>query len=86
MFSTPNTHGGRTLQRLIWLRAQRFLEAGLPPDATPGLVDGHFDQHEAIAADLVIDTSALTPEAAADQVLAAGFPDAGGGALTAFPT
>jgi hypothetical protein len=31
MFSTPNTHGGRTLQRLIWLRAQRFLEAGLPP-------------------------------------------------------
>jgi hypothetical protein len=31
MFSTPNTHGGRTLERLIWLRAQRLLEAGLPP-------------------------------------------------------
>ena len=51
--------------------------------ATPGLVEGHFDLHEAIAADLVIDTSTITPEAAAQLILAIGVPAAGAGALHA---
>ena len=56
-------------------------EAARTLHRTPGLVAGHFDQHEGIAADLVIDTSLITPEAAAQQILRAGFPPARGGAL-----
>lgn len=50
---------------------------------TPGLVAGHYAQHEAVAADLVIDTAAMTPDEAAARVLSAGFPAAGAGALHA---
>ena len=50
---------------------------------TPGLVAGHFAQHEAVAADGVIDTAAAAPDEAAAQVLAMGFAAARGGALHA---
>jgi chloramphenicol 3-O phosphotransferase len=48
---------------------------------TPGLAAGHFELHESVAADLLIDTSTNSAEAAARRVLRAGFPAAGGGAL-----
>ena len=48
---------------------------------TPGLVEGHHAQHEAVSADLVIDTSAVGPDAAARRILEASFPAAGEGAL-----
>jgi chloramphenicol 3-O phosphotransferase len=48
---------------------------------TPGLVAGHFDLHEQIAADLVIDTSITAPVEAADLVLRTSWPAAGCGAL-----
>lgn len=38
--------------------------------STPGLVEGHFDLHRGVAADLEIDTSAMSPAEAAAQVLA----------------
>jgi chloramphenicol 3-O phosphotransferase len=50
---------------------------------TPGLVAGHFDPHERLPADVLIDTSLVTAEQAAWQVLQAGFPAAGVGALHA---
>lgn len=46
---------------------RREAERQLHP--TPGLVAGHFDLHQAIAADAVIDTSALTPPDAARSLL-----------------
>lgn len=49
--------------------------------STPGLAAGHFDLHRAVAADLIIDTSITTPEDAARQILQAGFPALGSGAL-----
>ena len=48
---------------------------------TPGLVEGHYAMHEAVAADLVIDTSALSPDAAAQRILETPFPAPGAGAL-----
>ena len=51
--------------------------------ATPGLVCGHFDLHEGIAADLVMDTTTAAPEAAAELILRTPIPAAGAGALHA---
>lgn len=48
---------------------------------TPGLVEGHYALHEAVAADLVIDTSEVRPEAAARRILDTPFQAAGMGAL-----
>jgi chloramphenicol 3-O phosphotransferase len=52
---------------------------------TLGLTAGHYDLHEAIAADLVIDTSLVTAEAAAEATLRTAFPAPGQGALHAPP-
>ena len=56
-------------------------EAARTVHRTLGLVAGHFDLHESVAADLLIDTSMTTPDEAARQVLRAGFPSAQRGAL-----
>jgi chloramphenicol 3-O-phosphotransferase len=50
---------------------------------TLGLVAGHYDLHEAVGADLVVDTSTVTASQAAQQTLQAGFPTARAGALHA---
>jgi chloramphenicol 3-O phosphotransferase len=59
----------------------RRREAARAIHPTPGLAAGHFDLHEAMAADLLIDTSVTSAEAAARQVLGAGFPAARSGSL-----
>lgn len=56
-------------------------EAARTVHATPGLVCGHFELHEAIRPDLLIDTSVTSPEAAARRVLQSDIPAAGQGAL-----
>jgi chloramphenicol 3-O phosphotransferase len=56
-------------------------EAARTLHQTLGLVAGHFDLHERIPADLLIDTSVMTLEEAARRVLATVIPTAGHGAL-----
>jgi chloramphenicol 3-O phosphotransferase len=45
-------------------------EAARERRRTPGLAAGHYDLHAGLTADLVLDTSVLSPEAAAALVLA----------------
>lgn len=56
-------------------------EAARVARATPGLAEGHFALHAGVAADLVIDSAAVSAEEAAARVLAAQIPAAGRGAL-----
>ena len=49
---------------------------------TPGLTEGHYALHEALAADLVIDTSIVSPEAAAGMILETPVPAPGAGTLS----
>ena len=51
------------LEHLLQRESDRILHP------TPGLVAGHYDQHERTPADLIIDTSATAPEAGARLIL-----------------
>jgi hypothetical protein len=56
-------------------------EAARSQHRTLGLVAGHKALHDNIRADLVIDTSAVTPEEAAARILGCRAAEAGQGAL-----
>jgi chloramphenicol 3-O phosphotransferase len=61
-------------------------EAARQLHPTPGLVAGHFDMHQAIVADIDVDTSSARPTEAARSLLHPAGPPRRGAALSAYRT